>query len=386
MAKLKGGSTVGGKPIVTLDVMNDFIEQIQGAELESKMKKAEPDILNNFNTADTYIKNKNYNGLWQMTNGANPGTLPNSGQLLNFSNSNSRLQMYAPQNESSLYIRTGVDDTIHPWLKLATENKLNAELNKKFDKIGGDITGSITVTDNITSYKGIRVMDQDGRRGAFQSFEGNTFLLSGVGIESFDFVQPIKASRAIYVTDYAGAVGRSTAYEVWHSGNLNPKDYLPINPTSLVSSQNLNDIKTTGHYITNGNPNMPSLVTGNAYLEVLKMNNTNVLQKVTSKDGSLSYQRVLNENIWSAWKSTKGIMTFSQEYGTGVGAALTWTLVDGVYEATITHNLNSINLTSVLATDANNVSMFTGFQIVNANAIKIFSSDQGIKKIIINAI
>ena len=39
MAQLRGDSKVGGKPIVTLDIMDNFIEQILGTSLDAKINK-----------------------------------------------------------------------------------------------------------------------------------------------------------------------------------------------------------------------------------------------------------------------------------------------------------------------------------------------------------
>ena len=44
MAQLRGDSKVGGKPIVTLDIMDNFIEQILGTSLDAKINKKEEGI------------------------------------------------------------------------------------------------------------------------------------------------------------------------------------------------------------------------------------------------------------------------------------------------------------------------------------------------------
>ena len=59
-------------------------------------------------------------------------------------------------------------------------------------------------------------------------------------------------------------------------------------------------------------------------------------------------------------------------------------LVNGMYEMTISHNLNCTNITSVIVTDSDNISMFTGFKITSSSTIKIYCSSAVDGKVIIN--
>ena len=93
MAHLRGDSTVGGKPIVTLDVMNTFVEQIQGVGLKAKINKFEEDRITDFNTANTIAKDTDKVGFWQINNGTNNDGKYPYGQLANLSNVNARFQM-----------------------------------------------------------------------------------------------------------------------------------------------------------------------------------------------------------------------------------------------------------------------------------------------------
>ena len=95
MAKMRGGSTVGGKQIVTVDMMNDVIYQIVNSEGQtSKMNLAEIEKITDFTKADSYIKDKSKNGFWQVENAINT-TMNNNGLIANLSNTDARFQLYA---------------------------------------------------------------------------------------------------------------------------------------------------------------------------------------------------------------------------------------------------------------------------------------------------
>lgn len=142
---------MGGKPIVTLDMMNELVDKIKSESMDKKMNKAELDYkITDFNDLTVFIKDNNKNGLWQVNGASNiPNDMYNHGGLLNMSNESSRFQLYAPhmdknnQQIGALYFRTGWNDNIKNWQKIITQDILTEELNKKLDKIGGELTGPL---------------------------------------------------------------------------------------------------------------------------------------------------------------------------------------------------------------------------------------------------
>lgn len=388
MAHLRGDSTVGGKPIVTLDVMNTFVEQIQGVGLKAKINKYEEDKLSSFSNADLLIKDKEQNGFYQINNGSNSDGKYNYGQLANLSNLNARFQLYAPHNESgssALYFRTGWDNDIKSWERITTQNMLQSGLNTKFDKTGGNINGSINATSSILSNSKIGIIDSNGVRGMTQQFNGSTVLFNASGVNNFEFSHPIISNRDLYVGDYSSGAGYSTKavnlYSVWHEGNLNPNNYVSRTAELLTASTNLNTVKNTGYYRCSSPTNAPNKITGWAYIEVINHSDTYALQKIYSYDGNYTYSRTLNNGTWTTWTPLGGGLSFTKDITSG-----NWSSSNGMYEMTVTHNLGSENITSVIVTDASKISMFTGFQIISSTVIKVFSATNSSGKIVINAI
>lgn len=378
MAHLRGDSTVGGKPIVTLDVMNQFIEQIQGDGMTSKMNKKEQDLIKDFNVTNDMIKDSDKNGFWQLSNATNNEGKYNYGLLANLSNASARFQMYAPHKEgssSALYIRTGWNDDLRPWERVTTSSILSTELDKKFDKSGGTITGAVTIDNNLNC-EGIvsHGLTNWIKYGAQIGVNRNAGIMSSGN----DGITLYTNNAEVLIEDNAFKYNN---YNVWHSGNLNPNNYVSRDAELLTSGYDLDTLKTTGYYRCNKPINAPSKVTAWAYIEVIRHNDSYVLQKIYSYDGNHTYSRTLNSGAWNTWKPLGGGLSYSQSI-----TANNWSLNDGVYELTITHNIGSTNLTSVIVTDSNNMSMFTGFQIVSSTVVKVFSSTNPAGKIVINAI
>lgn len=378
MAHLRGDSTVGGKPIVTLDVMNTFVEQIHGVGLKAKINKFEEDKLTDFNAADTIIKNTDKNGFHQINNGTNNNNKYNYGQIASLSNANARFQLYAPHQESgasALYVRTGWDNDIRPWERVTTQSILSTELNKKFDKTGGTISGAVTINNGLNCEGLIS-------HGSVNWLKYGTAL--GInrdcGIINSDNggLKLYTSSANVTIDNNAFKYNNSS---VWHSGNFNPDHYVSKTATLLSDSTNLNTVVNTGYYRCHIPANAPSKITGWAYIEVINHSSTYALQKIYSYDGNHTYSRTLNNGAWTAWRPLGGGLSYTQNI-----TAANWSLNDGVYELTITHNIGSSNLTSVIVTDSDNMSMFTGFKIVSSTVVKVFSSTNAAGKIVINAI
>lgn len=378
MAQLRGDSTVGGKPIVSLNMMNDFVEQIHGVGLKAKINKFEEDKINDFNTADTLSKDTDKVGFWQVNKGINNNGKYNYGQLANFSNVNARFQLYAPHQEngaSALYLRTGWDNDLKSWERVTTSSILSTELNKKFDKTGGTITGSVEVDGGINCEGFIS-------HGVVNWIKYGTQIgpsrIAGISESSNSGLELYSENASVIIEDNAF---KYKNYNVWHSGNLNPNNYVSRTAELLTSGYNLNNLKTTGYYRCNAPANGPSKVTAWAYIEVIRHDDNYILQKIYSYDGNHTYSRTLNNGTWNSWRPLGGGLSYTQSITAG-----NWSLNDGVYELTVTHNIGSTNLTSVIVTDSNNMSMFTGFQVVSSTVVKVFSSTNPAGKIVINAI
>lgn len=378
MAHLRGDSTIGGKPIVSLDMMNNFVEQIQGVGLNAKINKFEDEKITDFNKANEILKDTDKVGFWQINNGANNENKYNYGQLANFSNTNARFQLYAPHKEndsSALYFRTGWNNDIKSWERVISKTMLDSSMSTKFDKTGGTITGPVTV-DNSINCEGL-VSHGMVNWLKYGAQIGNN-RVAGIYGSGNDGLLLSTENADVIIEDNAF---KYKNYNIWHSGNLNPNDYVSRTAELLSASYNLNNLKTTGYYRCNTPSNAPSKITGWAYIEVIRHDDKYVLQKIYSYDGNHTYSRTLNNGTWTTWRPLGGGLSYTQNITAG-----NWSLNDGVYELTITHNIGSTNLTSVIVTDSNNMSMFTGFQVVSSTVVKVFSSTNPAGKIVINAI
>lgn len=380
MANLRSSSTVGGRQIVDLDIVNEFIYQIQTGEAEDKMKKAEIQPITNFSEADHYIKTKSKNGIWQVNNGTGaPGY--NYGTMCNFTQSSSRFQFYAPHKEtengsdvSALYFRTGWDWDLKPWERVATKSMLDRGLNTKFDKVGGDINGNINASGYILSNNSLKVTNAGSESLTMNVRDGISKFNTTGGVSEYFFDKRLKVNGEIFA-------GSNGANKVWHSGNFNPDNYISKFVTNLTRETDLNTILKTGFYMCDAATNAPSKIKNWSYIEVLQHNDNWVLQKIYSFDGLHIYSRVKENGTWKSWNAIGGGLSYTQNISAG-----NWSSVDGVYEMTITHNIGSENITSVMVTDSNKISQFTGFQVLSPTVVKVFNSANTAGKVVINAV
>lgn len=382
MAHLRGDSTVGGKPIVTLDIMNTFVEQIQGVGLKAKINKYEEDRLSSLSDADTIVVNKEMNGFWQVDGTSTYNGMHPQGQLANLSNTTARFQMYAPVREgssSALYFRTGEGSTIRPWERVVTNSILTEQLKTKVDSSNGTAS-NLTISDQLVAYGDAYIGQVNLFRSGF--FIGTTDIgnsnVSCAIAPNNNGIWLKAGTSGLYVEPNALRYNNNN---IWHSGNLNPNDYVSRTAELLTASTDLNTVKNTGYYRCSSPTNAPSKVTGWAYIEIIKHSDTYVLQKIYSYDGNYTYSRTLNNGTWTTWTPLGGGLSFTKDITSG-----NWSLNGDMYEMTVTHNLGSENITSVIVTDSNKISMFTGFQIISSTVIKVFSATNSSGKIVINAI
>jgi hypothetical protein len=138
--------------------MNDVVNQITSVEIDSKMKKAESEVITNFSTTNSYIKEKDKNGFWQVNTGDND---TNTGLIANLSTDNARFQLHASHNstDGTLKYRVGWNDNIKQWRELITDNSLNRALSTKLDVTGGTLRGPLDATGYLSSNSYLRAMN-----------------------------------------------------------------------------------------------------------------------------------------------------------------------------------------------------------------------------------
>ena len=160
MANLRGNSLVGGKPIVTIDMLNKFVEDIQAAQKDEMMHKYEREVITSNQIINAYIRDKSKNGVWLCSN-VQDFSMYNYGTLLNFSTGSSRLQLYAPHKKASsdkyhdnagLFFRTGWDNDIKDWEQVASVNYTNDKDNEIKEEINNSLK-----TEQLLSYTGSNI-------------------------------------------------------------------------------------------------------------------------------------------------------------------------------------------------------------------------------------
>ena len=168
MANLRGNSLVGGKPIVTIDMLNKFVEDIQAAQKDEMMHKYEREIITSNQVIDAYIKDKSKNGVWLCSN-VQGFPMYNYGTLVNLSADGSRFQLYAPHIKGSsdkynstagLFFRTGWGNDIKEWKEVADIKYVN----EKDNEIKEEINNSLK-TEQYLSHEGLSVYAENTIEG-----------------------------------------------------------------------------------------------------------------------------------------------------------------------------------------------------------------------------
>ncbi len=380
MAKLRGGSSVGGKPVVTIDMLNKFVKDIQEAQSKNAMQKYEPEIVTASAGMDAYIKDKSKNGIWQCNN-VTGISMYNYGTLFNMSHINTRFQLYAPHKEtnssggdtSALYFRTGWDNDIKNWERVCTVSYANQELNKKFNKTGGDVTGDINCNSRVTGAT-LRVLKNN--KFLYLDIDNVTGkIITSGDITAIEVDKPLTAVNNIYVKS------NGANKHVWHEGNFNPGEYIKRECEELSLNYDLNNLKKVGFFKCNSPFNRPSNApTGWYYIESLRDGNEYGLQKIYSYQGDLAFMRAQRNGVWQEWKSIGLSASFRKDISSDL-----WKAGTDIYELTVTHNLNTESISSVVVTDEEKMSTFTQFQVLSPSVIKVFCSNNVTGKVVINA-
>ena len=389
MADLRGGSTIGGRPIATSDMISQIISQEQIQDWTTKMNRCESSYISIGATIDSMIKDTSENGLHQIQNLAPTiNGYYNYGTLANLSTLSSRFQMYAPHKsiggaKSSLLFRTGWDNDIRDWEEVAVVSDMTTKLGTKFDKAGGTITGATTITAGLFS-NGLTVNNTIS-----STVNGNTLMIGSINTSYSHFSNsaaiPFHFNRDVKI---AGDIYAGTAYDqkVWHAGNFTPNNYI-AKSTQLANLTDLNTVITEGQYRAYQAINRPTKILNWAYVEVIAGTTGWVLQKIYNFEGSLAYMRTLANNIWTPWIPLGGASSAIKL----IAATTEWTLDStansptlGLYSLLITHNLGYDNVVSVVLTDSANMSMAIGFEAVDANKTKIWCGENPTGKVVIN--
>ena len=390
MSDLRGGSTIGGRPIATSDMISQIISQEQIQDWTTKMNRCEPSYISIGATVDSMIKDTSKNGFHQITN-----IVPaingyyNYGTIANLSTLSSRFQMYAPHRsltgeKSTLLFRTGWDNDIKAWEEVAVVSDMTTKLALKFDKTGGTITGATTIASGLIT-NGLTVNNTISA-----ALNGNTLMIGSINTSYAHFSNsaaiPFHFNRDVKV---AGEIYAGTAYDqkVWHTGNLTPNNYL-AKSTELATSYDLNSLATEGHYRVLTAVNKPDKIATWAYIEVIVHSPAWILQKAYNFEGSLAYMRTKSNNIWTTWIPLGGGMS----YVLAIAATTAWTLDSvttsptyGLYSMVVTHTLGSENIVSVVLTDSVKMSMLTGFEVIDGNKLRVWCGENPTGKVVVNA-
>lgn len=389
MAELRGGSTVGGKPIATADMVNKLISSTQIQDLVNKMNKFETTDITTLASLNSIFKDSSKNGVYQISNIAPDANIYEYGGLFSSGCNTYGFQIYYPEKDSSagtssaMYFRTKNSSTLRNWERVATYSYTDALNSLKFDKSGGTIAGDTTISAALTANKlvvnNVITSTANGNSLTLGSSNSNYCSFLNSADVPFSFNNNIITSGEMYAT---------TVNKVWHAGNLSPADYT-MKSIQLSNNFDLDTLITEGKYRCLQATNRPSKILNWAYVEVIRHDEANVLQKIYNYEGSHNYIRNKVSGFWSEWIPLAG----NSSYIFTIDATTDWTLdslvsseTKGLYYITITHNLNSENITSITLTDTAKALHSTGYSTVDSNKSTLWCDENPTGKVIINAI
>lgn len=392
MADLKKGTTVGGIPIVTIDMINKILDDSGAENIGNKMDKIHSTTLKTPTEIEQLALDANKNGFHQYVGSAIAVTGGSAasyteGGIFNLTTDTAKglIQLFSPTGNSELYYKNQASSA---WERLINKSNLDSRLNSYLAKSGGTMSGaltvnsSITASTNISSTNGVLKSTYNGNTVTIGSANANYCHFSNSANVPFHFNKDVKVQGEIY----AGSTYNS---KVWHTGNFNPASYMPKS-VRLTEGTDLNNIVDEGIYQVRNPLNKPTNLTGASgwvYVEVLKHTADWILQKIYNFEGTVSFMRSKSDKggsiggSWNNWVPLGGGMTFTKT----VANISEWTAANNMYEMTITHSLGSENILSVVLTDPQKYSMNIGFQVIDANKIKVFCGENPTGKIVINA-
>lgn len=392
MADLKKGTTVGGIPIVTIDMINKILDDSGAENIGNKMDKIHSTTLKTPTEIEQLALDANKNGFHQYVGSAIAVTGGSAasyteGGIFNLTTDTAKglIQLFSPTGNSELYYKNQASST---WERLINKSNLDSRLGSYLPKSGGTITGTLTVNNllkcatHIESTNGFLKSTANGNTVQIGSVNSSHCHFINSANISFHFNKNVMVQGEIYA-------GPSYNQKVWHAGNLNPSNYMPKS-VRLTEGTDLNNIVDEGIYQVRNPLNKPTNLTGASgwvYVEVLKHTADWILQKIYNFEGTVSFMRSKSDKggsiggSWNNWVPLGGGMTFTKN----VANVSEWTAANNMYEMTITHSLGSENILSVVLTDPQKYSMNIGFQVIDANKIKVFCGENPTGKIVINA-
>lgn len=388
MADLKKGSTLGGVPIVTVDMINKILDDSGAENIENKVDKFASTVLTSATEVGQLSLDVSKNGFYKYLGSALPvvgGSAASftEGSVLSFTTDNSKglLQLFSPTTSgttgnSELYYKNYSNSN---WELLVTKTLLNSNLANYLPLAGGTVTGALTVNgllksgSHIESTNGYLKSTANGNTVQIGSANTSYCHISNSANIPFHFNKDVRVQGEIYA-------GTSYNQKVWHAGNFDPTGYIQVS-SQLANSYDLNTLLAEGSYRVYQAANRPSKITGWGYVEVIRHSDAWILQKIYNFEGTLSYMRTKSNGTWTDWIPMGGGMAFTKT----IAATTEWTLSNNMYQMTITHSLGSENILSVVLTDASKYSMNIGFQVVDANKITVFCAENPTGKVVVNA-
>lgn len=387
MADLRGGSTVGGRPIATSDMIEKLISQEQIQDWTNKMNKFESAAIATTTELDNVFKDKNKNGIHQLNNVIPSTDIHPFGGVFSANSSNYGFQIYSPEKDTSsttnsaMYFRTRNGDTLRSWERIATYSYVDSRINTRFATTGGTISGATTINalltiNDLTVSNGLLTAIKNGNTVNIGSQNANFCHFTNSANIPFHFNRDVKVAGEIFA-------GATFDKKVWHEGNLTPGNYL--NKSTLLSSgYDLNSLTAEGFYRVENAVNKPSKINRWAYVEMIVHDASYSLQKIYNYEGNLSYMRTKHSGTWNEWVPLGGGMNSIKQ----VNATTDWTLdsTNNLYWILVTHDLKTENIVSVVLTDTAKMSMLTGFEVIDINKTKVWCGENPTGKIVINAI
>ena len=404
MADLRAGSTVGGRPIATSDMLENIVSKEQISQWTNKMNKFENNITD-ASYVDSIFSDKNKNGIYQINNVALGTNIYQWGTLFNITSSNYGLQIYSPERSggnanqafSSMYFRTRNATDKRPWQRVATYEYVDFGLKTKFNTTGGTINGNVNIQNNAPV---LRIKNTEGSDVSLVFDRGNNSnwkIVSSSG--SLFFQNDYTTAKTSYYNVLTLGNNPKALYcdgeiyalknkKVYHTGNLNPSSYMQ-HSNVLAAGTDLNNLTSEGIYRISKAANKPANVNDWGYYIVISHGTDWILQIAYSFNANKPvYHRVKENKVWTAWIPSGGTKSFVKTIATTSEWAqdtVAESATNGMYYLTVTHNLGYTNIISAVLTNASNVSMATGFEVIDKNKTKIWCSTNPTGKIVINA-
>lgn len=380
MANLIGGSTVGGKEILSVDAMKEMIYEIKDSLSGNIMEKYEKTEIGEYSLLDQSINTPKMNGIWQtnITDAKLPQYANGPCAMTNFSNTSNGLQMLSTievdediQKVPALAVRTKLNNDVSDWKRIITEDVHVRSLDKKFDKIGGTINGDVSVT-GVSTFTGAATFKKSIITNGYLNINNSKMNFS---IESDTDGSPIfKTLGSVSAHKFDNDIkvcytsGTTTSYKkVWHEGTLQKSEFLKSSVSTYYGSYDVKNLTTTGVYFVTTPTSVPSTMANSICVEVYNLGNGSVMQKIYKTDGNAAYMRFINAGTASPWKSLYGVLT-----DTILVDNSRWVEQDGLYYFDFVHNFETKNVASVAVRDiAESQSLLSSFKVIDQNTVRV---------------